>query len=99
MPVSHETSPQDRLPLQDVTVVDLSRLVSGNMLTHVLADLGAAVVKIEAPGKGDELRAWKRKGVSTYWLAYSRNKDSVELDLRSPKGQEDLRACSRSSEQ
>ena len=92
MPVSHETSPQDRLPLQDVTVVDLSRLVSGNMLTHVLADLGAAVVKIEAPGKGDELRAWKRKGVSTYWLAYSRNKDSVELDLRSPKGQEDLRA-------
>ena len=85
MPASDEPPTSDRLPLQNVTVVDLSRLVSGNMLTHVLADLGAAVVKIEAPGKGDELRAWQRKGVSTYWLAYSRNKDSVELDLRSPQ--------------
>jgi formyl-CoA transferase len=58
------------------------------MLTHVLADLGASVVKVEAPRKGDELRAWQRQGVSTYWLAYSRNKDSVELDLRSPEGRQ-----------
>lgn len=87
-----ETLTPDRLPLGGVTVVDLSRLVSGNMLTHVLADMGATVVKIEAPGKGDELRAWQRKGVSTYWLAYSRNKDSVELDLRSAQGQAHLRA-------
>lgn len=79
------------LPLAGVTVVDLSRLVSGNMLTHVLADLGADVVKVEPPGKGDELRAWRRKGVSTYWLAYSRNKQSVELDLRSDEGKAHLR--------
>jgi formyl-CoA transferase len=65
-----------------VTVVDLSRLVSGNLMTHVLADLGADVIKVETPGKGDDLRAWKRQGVSTYWLAYSRNKHSVALDLR-----------------
>ncbi len=69
-------------PLSGVKVVDLSRLVSGNMLTHVLADLGAIVIKVEPPGKGDELRAWQREGMSTYWLAYSRNKDSVELNLR-----------------
>lgn len=69
-------------PLLGVKVIDLSRLVSGNMLTHVLADLGATVIKVEPPGKGDELRAWQREGMSTYWLAYSRNKDSVELNLR-----------------
>ena len=72
--------------LSDVTVLDLSRLVSGNMLTHVLADMGAQVIKVEPPVKGDELRAWQRNGISTYWLAYSRNKDSVCLDLRDPEG-------------
>ena len=77
----------DLQPLADVRVVDLSRLVSGNMLTHVLADLGAQVIKVEPPQKGDELRAWQRNGVSTYWLSYSRNKDSVVLDLRDPQGQ------------
>jgi formyl-CoA transferase len=81
----------DLQPLADVRVVDLSRLVSGNMLTHVLADLGAQVIKVEPPQKGDELRAWKRNGVSTYWLSYSRNKDSVVLDLRDPQGQVHLR--------
>jgi formyl-CoA transferase len=72
----------EQTPLQGVTVVDLSRLVSGNLMTHVLADLGADVIKVETPDKGDDLRAWKRQGVSTYWLAYSRNKQSVALDLR-----------------
>lgn len=82
---------QENLALSDVIVVDLSRLVSGNMLTHVLADMGAQVIKVEPPGKGDELRAWQCKGVSTYWLSYSRNKDSVCLDLRDPEGQAALR--------
>ena len=77
------------LPLNNLMVVDLSRLVSGNILTHVLADLGADVLKIESPGKGDDLRAWRRAGVSTYWLAYCRNKQSVALNLREP---EDLQA-------
>ncbi|RJX33306.1 MAG: CoA transferase [Oxalobacter sp.] len=72
------------LPLAGITVVDLSRLVSGNVMTHVLADLGADVIKVESPGNGDDLRAWRRKGVSTYWLAYARNKQSVALDLRKP---------------
>lgn len=82
---------QESPALSDVVVLDLSRLVSGNMLTHVLADMGAQVIKVEPPGKGDELRAWQRKGVSTYWLAYSRNKDSVCLDLRDVDGQSALR--------
>ncbi|MEY4316997.1 MAG: hypothetical protein RI902_805 [Pseudomonadota bacterium] len=87
--MTDNTSPS-ALPLDGVTVVDLSRLVSGNMLTHVLADLGATVIKIEPPRKGDELRGWQREGVSTYWAAYSRNKESVELDLRSAEGKADL---------
>ncbi len=93
-----EAEPKPTLPLDGVVVVDLSRLVSGNMLTHVLADLGATVVKVEAPRKGDELRAWQRQGVSTYWLAYSRNKDSVELDLRSPEGKEALHGLIRKAD-
>lgn len=84
------TPDREETPLGGLTVVDLSRLVSGNLLTHVLADLGADVVKVEPPGKGDELRGWRRKGVSTYWLAYSRNKQSVELDLRSEAGKAHL---------
>ncbi|MFO1329810.1 MAG: CoA transferase [Rubrivivax sp.] len=95
MPEAPSSNP---LPLADVRVVDLSRLVSGNMLTHVLADLGATVVKVEAPRKGDELRAWQRQGVSTYWLAYSRNKDSVELDLRSTGGMTALRDLLRGAD-
>lgn len=77
-------APDGTQPLTGVKVIDLSRLVSGNMLTHVLADLGATVVKVELPRKGDELRAWQRSGMSTCWLAYSRNKESVELNLRTP---------------
>lgn len=81
-----------RAPLRDVKVIDLSRLVSGNMLTHVLSDLGATVIKVEAPFKGDELRAWKCEGISTYWMVYSRNKDSIELDLRRPECMRQLHA-------
>lgn len=88
----HLESPDESVqPLDRVKVVDLSRLVSGNMLTHVLADLGATVIKVEPPRKGDELRAWQREGMSTYWLAYSRNKHSVELNLRTPEGMDALR--------
>lgn len=78
-------------PLQDIRVLDLSRLVSGNLLSHVFADLGATVIKVEPPNKGDELRAWKREGVSTYWMTYSRNKESVVLNLREVEDMEALK--------
>jgi formyl-CoA transferase len=63
-------------------VVDLSRLVAGNILTLQLADFGAEVIKIEPP-EGDTLRSWKVKGIETAWKVYGRNKKSVALDLRS----------------
>jgi crotonobetainyl-CoA:carnitine CoA-transferase CaiB-like acyl-CoA transferase len=78
--------PSARCPLDDVRVVDLSRLVAGNILTHVLADLGAEVIKVEKPGRGDDLRNWKTKGVALWWQVYARNKKSLCLDLRQQAG-------------
>ncbi|HEX3660463.1 MAG TPA: CoA transferase [Acidobacteriaceae bacterium] len=75
-----EFEPQAAGPLLGVKVLDLSRLVAGNTLTMVLADLGADVLKVEPPS-GDTLRHWKVAGVSTAWKAYSRNKKSLCLDF------------------
>ncbi len=81
-----EFDPDAPAALDGVRVVDLSRLVAGNMLSLQLADQGAEVVKIEDPEKGDPLRAWRVKGQSLYWKVYCRNKKSVALSLRAPEG-------------
>ena len=60
------------------------------MLTHILADFGGEVVKVERPGRGDDLRNWRVKDVSLFWKAYSRNKKSVTLDLRRDEGRDIL---------
>ncbi len=73
-------------PLDGIRVVDLSRLVSGNMLSLQLADFGAEVIKIEDPSKGDPLRDWRVKGVEVHWKVYARNKKSLALGLRSADG-------------
>ncbi len=75
-------------PLDGVRVIDMSRLVSGNMVSLQLADFGAEVIKIEDPKRGDPLRAWQTAGVSVHWKVYSRNKKSVALSLREPRGRE-----------
>lgn len=68
-------------PLRGVRVLDLSRLVAGNMLTVQLADFGADVIKVEPPS-GDPLRDWKDDGQSLHWKTYGRNKRSIALNLR-----------------
>ncbi len=73
-------------PLDGVRVLDLSRLVAGNMLSLALADFGAEVIKIETPGRGDDLRNWRVEGVSVHWKVYARNKKSVSLNLRHEEG-------------
>jgi crotonobetainyl-CoA:carnitine CoA-transferase CaiB-like acyl-CoA transferase len=75
--------PGARGPLAGVRVLDLSRLVAGNMLTQVLGDFGAEVIKVEPPA-GDTLRAWQTGGVQTNWKIYARNKKSLGLELRKP---------------
>ena len=77
--------PEQKCPLDGVRVLDLSRLVAGNMLSLQLADFGAEVVKIE-PYRGDPLRHWTDEGVSPYWKVYGRNKKSIRLDLKSDDG-------------
>lgn len=80
-----------RGPLSDVRVLDLSRLVAGNMLTLQLADFGADVIKVEPPA-GDPLRDWKDDGQSLHWKTYGRNKRSIVLNLREPGDLETLKS-------
>jgi crotonobetainyl-CoA:carnitine CoA-transferase CaiB-like acyl-CoA transferase len=95
-PAKKSLTPAAGGPLNGVRVVDLSRLVAGNILTLQLADFGAEVIKIEPP-EGDTLRSWRVKGVETAWKVYSRNKKSVALDLRSDAGRVIVKELVRSA--
>src|SRR3546814_15019482 len=76
-PLMKDFQPEVPGPLNGLRVLDLSRLVAGNMLTLQLADFGAEVVKVESRPKGDPLRAWQEGGQETSWTAYARNKKNV----------------------
>lgn len=82
--------PDAQGPLHGLRVVDVSRLVAGNMLSVQLADFGADVIKVES-ASGDPLRAWLDGGEPIHWKAYGRNKRSIVLDLREADGMESLR--------
>jgi crotonobetainyl-CoA:carnitine CoA-transferase CaiB-like acyl-CoA transferase len=76
-------------PLDGITVLDFTRVLSGPYCTMQLADMGARVIKIEHPGKGDDTRAWGPpfvNGESAYFLSINRNKESLTLDLKHPDG-------------
>ncbi|MDO5493049.1 MAG: CoA transferase [Nesterenkonia sp.] len=79
------TSTEDSAgPLDDVVVLDLSRVLAGPYATMLLADMGATVIKVESPS-GDETRTWRppeTDGESTYFQAINRNKRSIALDLK-----------------
>lgn len=84
-------------PLQGLRVIDLSRLVAGNMLTLQLADFGADVIKIEPPA-GDTLRNFRAEGFDTWWKTYGRNKRSLGLDLRQPAAIRIIKALARDAD-
>ena len=80
-------------PLEGVIVADLTQNVAGPFCTQILGDMGAEVIKVERPGRGDDARAW----APPYWgqesatfIALNRNKKSLALDLKSPGGLEIL---------
>jgi len=76
---------ENRGPLSGLTIVDLTRVLSGPYCTMLLADMGARVVKVEQPGRGDDTRAWGPPflaGESAYFLSINRNKESLTLDLK-----------------
>jgi crotonobetainyl-CoA:carnitine CoA-transferase CaiB-like acyl-CoA transferase len=83
--------------LDGVRVLDVSRLLAGNILSVLLGDFGAEVVKVEPP-EGDPLRAWKHNGSSLQWKTYGRNKRSVMLDLKSESAHEALLAIAAKSD-
>jgi crotonobetainyl-CoA:carnitine CoA-transferase CaiB-like acyl-CoA transferase len=81
------------IPLDDIFVLDLSRILSGPFCTMMLGDMGATVVKVEPPPRGDDTRLWGPpfvNGISTYFLSINRNKRSIGLNLKSPEGQDVL---------
>lgn len=91
------TSEASPAALAGIRVLDLSRVLAGPWSTQILADLGADVVKVEAPGRGDDTRAWgppflkgpdgeDEIGTSAYYLAANRNKRSIAVDFADPAG-------------
>jgi crotonobetainyl-CoA:carnitine CoA-transferase CaiB-like acyl-CoA transferase len=77
-------------PLEDLRVVDLSRIVAGPLATQILSDYGAEVIKVEHPQGGDDSRHWAPPrapdGQASYFLAVNRGKRSITIDLKHPRG-------------
>jgi len=89
------------LPLSNIRILDLSLIMAGPYCTLILGDLGAEVIKIERPGVGEGARGVPPhyfEGESAYFIAMNRNKKSMTLDLKNPKGKEIFYALSKSSD-
>ena len=86
-----------RPPLAGIRVVDLTRVLAGPFCSMALADMGAEVIKVEEPGKGDDTRGWPpfAGGEATYFMAVNRGKKSLTLNLKAPEGQDILRRLIR----
>jgi formyl-CoA transferase/CoA:oxalate CoA-transferase len=79
------------MPLEDITVIDLSHALAGPHCSTMLADYGAQVIKLETPGAGDITRAWGTMlpgGESSYFVGLHRNKKGIAIDLKSARGKE-----------
>lgn len=78
----------NRLPLSDVVIVDFTHVIAGPFASMILADLGATVIKIEAPGRGDTARGTPPhdEGISHFFAAVNRNKHSVSLNIKDAAG-------------
>jgi crotonobetainyl-CoA:carnitine CoA-transferase CaiB-like acyl-CoA transferase len=76
-------------PLDGIKVLDLSKVLAGPLCAQYLGDLGAEVIKVEAPGQGDETRGWPpfpAPGLGTVYLSANRNKRSIAINMKSEKG-------------
>jgi crotonobetainyl-CoA:carnitine CoA-transferase CaiB-like acyl-CoA transferase len=87
-------------PLKGVRVLDLTRVLAGPYCAMLLGDMGAEVIKIEEPGKGDDTRGWPpfAGGESTYFMSVNRNKKSVTLNLKAPEGRDILKKLAKKSD-
>lgn len=90
-------------PLSGYRVLDLSRVLAGPWASQIFADLGAEVIKIERPGKGDDTRTWgppfaTESGLSAYFCAANRGKKSVAIDMSKPEGQALIKKLAKDSD-
>ena len=90
--------------LSGIRILDFSRVLAGPMCTMLLADLGADVIKVEHPTRGDDTRAWgppyagdAAQGMSAYFLSVNRNKRSITLNLKTDEGREIARKLAQQS--
>ena len=92
--------PRADRPLSGVRVLDLTRVLAGPFCSMILGDMGAEVIKVEEPGKGDDTRSWPPfvGGEATYFLAVNRNKQSLTLNLKAPEGRAILQKLVRKSD-
>ena len=92
--------PRAERPLAGVRVLDLTRVLAGPFCSMILGDMGAEVIKIEEPGKGDDTRSWPPflGGEATYFLSVNRNKQSLTLNLKAPEGRAILQKLARKSD-
>jgi crotonobetainyl-CoA:carnitine CoA-transferase CaiB-like acyl-CoA transferase len=86
--------------LKGVRVLDLTRVLAGPYCAMLLGDMGAEVIKVEEPGKGDDTRGWPpfAGGESTYFMSVNRNKKSITLNLKAPEGREILKKLAKKSD-
>jgi crotonobetainyl-CoA:carnitine CoA-transferase CaiB-like acyl-CoA transferase len=84
-------TPQNNGPLKGLRVIELGQLIAGPFCGQLLGDMGAEVIKVEPPGKGDPMRDWGRGEFKVWWEVIARNKKSVSANLRLPEGQEIVR--------
>ncbi len=91
---------KSKAPLAGIRVLDLTRVLAGPFCAMMLGDMGAEVIKVEEPGKGDDTRSWPPfvEGESTYFMSVNRNKQSVTLNLKAPEGRKIFQALARKSD-
>jgi crotonobetainyl-CoA:carnitine CoA-transferase CaiB-like acyl-CoA transferase len=87
-------------PLKGIRVLDLTRVLAGPYCAMLLGDMGAEVIKVEEPGKGDDTRGWPpfAGGESTYFMSVNRNKHSITLNLKAPEGRDLLKRLVKKSD-
>jgi len=75
-------------PLQGIKVIEIGTLIAAPFAARLMAEFGAEVIKVEAPGEGDPIRKWRKlhKGTSLWWYLQSRNKKSISINLKAPEG-------------
>jgi len=82
---------QAKGPLTDIRLIELGQLIAGPFCGQLMADMGADVIKVEPPGKGDPMRVWGRGDYPLWWKVCARNKRCITANLREPEGQDLVR--------